>query len=537
MPYIGNNLATQFQAFATQTITGDGSTSYTLDRAVANGKELLVYINNVKQEEGSGKSYEASGTTITFSEAVASGDSCYLVYMGSAQQTVTAPAGSIVSGQIANASLELPNSLDMNGKELILDSDGDTSITSDTDDQIDFKTGGSDRVIIDSSGKVLLGTSQQRGHMTLQIEGDGSSSAAQGSIFLRRGLSTSSIGGNTGADLGLIQFGDNDGGIYASIQAKSDSPAANNDYPGRLEFSLTGDGESSPTERARILNNGALQVKQAGSHYSDWSGNDTGSQVNGQATDKVVFTVDATVSSYASDVQRILCDRSATSSYDFLVLTSGNLGDDEFRFSGEGNGSCDGSFGGGGADYAEYFEWKDGNASNEDRVGISVKLDGNMIVASSDSDNASDIIGVISANPAVTGDGAWNKWNQKYLRDDFGRYIKEEYTVTEWQENVEGKIDNNINSVSYETDKIPSDVTVPKNAKVLTVDDNGAKFTRRKLNPNYDESKTYVPREDRPEWDTVGLMGKLRIKKGQKTGTNWIKMRDVSDTVEEWLVR
>ena len=111
MPYIGNNLATQFQAFATQTITGDGSTGYTLDRAVANGKELLVYINNVKQEEGSGKAYTASGTTITFSEAVASGDSCYLVYMGSAQQTVTAPAGSIVSGQIANATLALPSGL------------------------------------------------------------------------------------------------------------------------------------------------------------------------------------------------------------------------------------------------------------------------------------------------------------------------------------------------------------------------------------------------------------------------------------------
>ena len=115
MPYIGNDLATQFQAFATQTITGDGSTGYTLDRAVANGKELLVYINNVKQEEGSGKSYEASGTTITFSEAVASGDSCYLVYMGSAQQTVTAPDGSIVSGQIANATLALPSGLTVVG--------------------------------------------------------------------------------------------------------------------------------------------------------------------------------------------------------------------------------------------------------------------------------------------------------------------------------------------------------------------------------------------------------------------------------------
>jgi hypothetical protein len=155
---------------------------------------------------------------------------------------------------------------------------------------------------------------------------------------------------------------------------------------------------------------------------------------------------------------------------------------------GDGNALADGSFTGGGADYAEYFEWKDGNTSNEDRVGISVKLDGNMIVASSDSDNASDIIGVISGNPAVVGDSAYMKWNEKYLRDDYGRYKR---------------------------------------------DENGDRIQ----NSNYDESKTYVPREDRPEWDTVGLMGKLRIKKGQKTGTNWIKMRDVSDTVEEWLVR
>jgi dsDNA-binding SOS-regulon protein len=25
--------------------------------------------------------------------------------------------------------------------------------------------------------------------------------------------------------------------------------------------------------------------------------------------------------------------------------------------------------------------------------------------------------------------------------------------------------------------------------------------------------------------------------KGQKTGDRWIKMRDISDTVEEWLIR
>jgi len=45
---------------------------------------------------------------------------------------------------------------DINGNELILDADGDTSITSDTDDQIDIKVGGSDKVVIDSSGNVTI---------------------------------------------------------------------------------------------------------------------------------------------------------------------------------------------------------------------------------------------------------------------------------------------------------------------------------------------------------------------------------------------
>lgn len=124
MPYIGNDLATQFQAFATQTITGDGSTGYTLDRAVANGKELLVYINNVKQEEGSGKSYTASGTTITFSAAVASTDSCYLVYMGSAQQTVVPPDGSVSSAKL-DTNIAVSGDLTVDTDTLKVDSSND----------------------------------------------------------------------------------------------------------------------------------------------------------------------------------------------------------------------------------------------------------------------------------------------------------------------------------------------------------------------------------------------------------------------------
>ena len=107
----------------------------------------------------------------------------------------------------------------------------------------------------------------------------------------------------------------------------------------------------------------------------------------------------------------------------------------------------------------------------------------------------------------------------------------EEYTATEWKDS-EGKL------IQYMTDEIPSDVTVPSDAKVTSTEADGVtKLKRKKLNPDWDKSNTYIPREDRKEWDTVGLMGKLRLRKGQPTGDRWIKMRDISDTVEEWLVR
>ena len=93
-------------------------------------------------------------------------------------------------------------------------------------------------------------------------------------------------------------------------------------------------------------------------------------------------------------------------------------------------------------------------------------------------------------------------------------------------------------TVFYETDKIPDNVTPPSDAVVKSTEiDGSTKLKRRKLNPDCKKDTSYISRVDRKEWDTVGLMGKLRLKKGQPTGTNWIKMRDISETVEEWLVR
>jgi hypothetical protein len=263
-------------------------------------------------------------------------------------------------------------------------------------------------------------------------------------------------------------------------------------------------------------------------------------------TTQVVSELRNTNASFGSDnsVESIACKRSSNSSYRLLRGVSGNgsstlFADNEFIFQGNGDLSVDGSVGTGGADYAEMFEWKDGNASSEDRRGYSVVLDGNKIVKATDSDDTSKIIGIVSAMPVVIGDSDIDdKWRFKYLKDDFGNYVMEDYTVTEWTEVVE---DGDDIEHSYATDRIPDDITAPSDATVIVTEKDGAGNTinlqRKKLNPDWDNSKTYVRRKNRKEWDAIGLMGKLRILKGQPTGTNWIKMRDISDTIEEWLVR
>ena len=54
--------------------------------------------------------------------------------------------------ETVSGGVEISGTLDMDGTELILDADGDTSITADTDDRIDFRFGGTDSVHMDVSG-------------------------------------------------------------------------------------------------------------------------------------------------------------------------------------------------------------------------------------------------------------------------------------------------------------------------------------------------------------------------------------------------
>ena len=103
MAYIGNQPALQYITFAKQTFTANGSTvAFTLDNSVANENELEVFVNNVRQEPGSGKAYTASGTTLTMSEAPNTGDDFYCIYQGRATGTVTPGNGTVHNDHLAS---------------------------------------------------------------------------------------------------------------------------------------------------------------------------------------------------------------------------------------------------------------------------------------------------------------------------------------------------------------------------------------------------------------------------------------------------
>lgn len=124
-----------------------------------------------------------------------------------------------------------------------------------------------------------------------------------------------------------------------------------------------------------------------------------------------------------------------------------------------GNVYAGGAYKTNGADYAEYFEWLDGNVDNQDRIGLFVTLDGDKIKLANKDDY---ILGVISANPSIVGNSAELDWHDKYKTDVYGRLI-------------------------YDESHNPI------------------------VSKNYNDTLEYVPRGARKEYSKVGLLGQLVV--------------------------
>ena len=149
MAYIGQQPFQEFTSIPTKdSFTGDGSTTtFDLANDVVRGAEnaLEVFVDNVRQEPGSGKAFTLGidGSNnyrrITFTAAPANGAAIYVL------------------NDKTNLTSIAPIQTDFNGAELVLDADGDTTLHADTDDEIDVRIGGNDVIMLkQSSGDGII---------------------------------------------------------------------------------------------------------------------------------------------------------------------------------------------------------------------------------------------------------------------------------------------------------------------------------------------------------------------------------------------
>jgi hypothetical protein len=124
-------------------------------------------------------------------------------------------------------------------------------------------TNSAERARIDTSGRLLVGTSSspsvgQGQYSRLVVQGYVGGDASSGYMSLARGEGAANI--TSGETLGVINFTDNAGNTFAQIISDADANAGASDYPGRLVFSTTADGAASPTERMRITSDAYVRL-------------------------------------------------------------------------------------------------------------------------------------------------------------------------------------------------------------------------------------------------------------------------------------
>lgn len=244
--------------------------------------------------------------------------------------------------------------------------------------------------------------------------------------------------------------------VYDELESKA--PKANPSFTGNLLHGSNNSTEYANSNSAAIAGNNLIKVKKnqfATGHYQDY-------------------------------VSAMECPDEGTNNYGSLfVIGNGRSGgmnyiSNAFRVTAEGEVRGKKAYNASGADYAEFFEWADGNEDSEDRRGFFVTFDEekpHMIRKAKDGDY---ILGVVSGNPCIIGNSD-EDWRGRYIFDDFGDFIYENTEVEREYEDPE---------------------TGEKKTEKVTVTD-------YKRNPDYDPSIKYTPRKYRKEWDCVGMIGVL----------------------------
>ena len=120
MSYIGNIPGDKYKSLVKQTFSTSATATYTLDHAVSSVNDIELFLNNVRQEPTT--AYTISGTTLTLASAITGSDSLYCVYQGRAVETI-APA----TGSVTNAMLATPTTINNNADNRVITGSGTTN--------------------------------------------------------------------------------------------------------------------------------------------------------------------------------------------------------------------------------------------------------------------------------------------------------------------------------------------------------------------------------------------------------------------------
>ena len=153
--------------------------------------------------------------------------------------------------------LTIGDTIDIQGNELVLDADGDTSITADTDDTIHFKIAGTDHITFDANGITVADADNSQPRIILKTTDAGTSSA-----FLDFQKDSASPADNDNLMV-LRNLGDNDAGeiiAYVTMVGRS-SDVTDGTENGRLSFETVVDGTNA--ERMAINADGSTHIVNA----------------------------------------------------------------------------------------------------------------------------------------------------------------------------------------------------------------------------------------------------------------------------------
>ena len=262
MAYVGQGPFQEFTNPPTKdSFTGDGSTTtFDLNAEVPSGSQnaLEVFVNNVRQEPGTGKAFtlgvDGSGDTkrITFSAAPASGAAIYVI------------------NDKTNSVIVAPLQNDLNGTELILDADADTSIHAESDDVIDLQIAGADVLKFQqSSGDAIIKVATDAKDLIFQqADGNKLLEINDGNFV--------GVGGNSTAAGAIRIFEDTDNGSnYVGLSVGNVSTAYTLVFPnadGSSGQALTTDGSGTLSFTTMSANTPSSADGQAlGSASLEWS--------------------------------------------------------------------------------------------------------------------------------------------------------------------------------------------------------------------------------------------------------------------------